>query len=351
MAGGSGSRFWPLSRRRNPKQVLAINGPNSLLQETVIRLNGLVPLERIFIVTNKQQMKVITPQLPELNESNYIVEPVARNTAPCIGLAAVHIRKIDPDGIMLVMPADHLINDTKRFQEVVHSGMELVEKHDPLVTIGIPPTRPEIGYGYIQFDPPEKDNPENVHRVKAFAEKPNQETAKLFVKSGDFYWNSGIFMWRAQRILEEMAENLPDQYKQLKLIEDALDSKDQQQVTDSRYKTIRSISIDYGIMEVTSSPTYMLTGDFGWSDVGSWDELYRIFSDGKNKNVSTGEVVLLDSNSNFIYSPTKLTAIIGLNNVLVVNTPSATLICPLDRAQEVKDVVEKLKQDKKLKYL
>ncbi len=351
MAGGAGTRFWPLSRRRRPKQVLAINSPNSMLQDTVNRLSGLIPREKTYVVSNPQQMKIIAPQLPDLDDSNFILEPTPRNTAPCIGLAAIHIQRKDPDGIIVVLPADHLIRDVKAFQNIVKTGIEVVDKHDALVTIGIPPTRPETAYGYIQFEETGDDMPKSVYRVKTFAEKPSAETAKLFLDSGDFYWNSGIFIWRAAKILAEMDEYIPERYVHLQKIEEALGSKDYPQVLSNYYKRIRPISIDYGIMEVTNSPIYMLTGDFGWSDVGSWDELFRISDKGQDDTVHIGETVTIDSRHNYIFSPGRLTAVIGLNKILVVNTPSATLICPLDRAQDVKEIVEKLKKNRKNRYL
>jgi len=351
MAGGMGTRFWPLSRRRRPKQVLAINGPNSMLQDTVSRLDGLIPLERTYVVSNAQQMRIIAPQLPEMDEANFILEPVPRNTAACIGLAAIHVRRIDPGGIMVVLPADHLIKNITTFQNIVRTGINVVEKHDALVTIGIPPTRPETAYGYIQFEEPGDDLPDGVYRVKTFAEKPTTETARLFLDSGDFFWNSGIFIWRASKILAELDDCLPELYAQLQKIEEALEKDEYPGVLSNYYKRIRPISIDYGVMEITNSPIYMLTGDFGWSDVGSWDELFRISVKGQDDSVHIGETVAIDAQHNYIYSPGKLTAVLGMDNILVVNTPSATLICPLDRAQDVKEIVEKLQKEKRTRYL
>ena len=351
MAGGSGTRFWPLSRQRTPKQVLTILGPNSLLQDTVERVYDLAPVKNIRVVTNRRQLKAIAPQLPELSDENFLLEPMPRNTAPCIGLAAVHIHRSDPDAIMLVLPSDHLIRDVPNFQDTIRRGIEVVERFDALVTIGIPPTRPETGYGYIQFMPRDPKLPEKAHRVKAFAEKPNLQTAQSFLASGDFYWNSGIFIWRVGKILEQMEEHLPDHYHQLVSIESAIGQPEYPAVLGNRYKRLRPISIDYGIMEVSTAPIFVLTGDFGWSDVGSWDELYRIFERGKDGNVAVGEVVTNDARNNFIYSPDRLTAVIGLHDVLIVNTPNATLICPRDRAQDVKAIVEKLNQERRTKYL
>ena len=351
MAGGSGSRFWPLSRERTPKQVLSITSSNSLLKDTVDRLDGLIPIEQTLIVTNKQQINVIKPLLPQLNAHNFIAEPSSRNTAPCIGLAAFHVRRIDPDGIMLVMPSDHLIKDTAAFKRIILKGIDVVRKNDVLVTIGIPPTRPETGYGYVQFDDSSNDLQEGVFQVKAFAEKPNLDTAKRFLRAGDFYWNSGIFIWTAKRILSEMEEYLPEQFHQLQQIDAAWEKNTYKRVLSNRYHRIRSISIDYGIMEVTSTPIFMLKGDFGWSDVGSWDELYRITRKGRDGNVNIGEIITIDSHNNYIYSPDKLVALIGLDKILVVDTPSATLICRIDRAQDVKNIVEKLRKEGRTKYL
>ncbi|MFH0765685.1 MAG: mannose-1-phosphate guanylyltransferase [Calditrichota bacterium] len=351
LAGGSGTRFWPLSRRKRPKQVLSITGNHSLVRETVERVEGLVPRERILIVTNRHQVKTIAEQLPELDESNYLLEPMPRNTAPCIGLAAMHIQRQDPDAVMLVLPSDHLIKDVPKFQKVIRQGVSIALERDALVTIGIPPTRPETGYGYIQFDGTENNLPEGVRLVKTFAEKPNLPTAERFVQSGDFYWNSGLFIWRADRILAEMEEHLTIVYHHLRLIDDAWGQKSYPRILSSRYSRIRPISIDYGVMEVTNAPIYMLDGAFGWSDVGSWDELYRISEKGREGNVSVGESALLEAHRNYIYSPGRLTAVIGIDDILVVNTPSATLICPLNRAQEVKTMVDKLYKEGREEYL
>lgn len=351
LAGGSGTRFWPLSRARVPKQVLSILGPNSLLQETVARLEGVVPPERTFIVTNRRQKKVIAHQLAGLGDDNFIIEPSARNTAPCIGLAAIHIRRLDPDGVMLVLPSDHIVRDVVEFQRAIRTAVEVVQKFDALVTFGIPPTRPETGYGYIQFARTNADLPKGVHRVKTFAEKPNKATAQRFLSAGDFYWNSGIFVWKASRILQEIEEYLPEQYHQLQLIDRAIGTPGYYKVLASRYGRVRPISIDYGVMEVAATPILMVEGRFGWSDVGSWDELYRQHTPGPGGNVVIGEAAAVDAEDCFIYSPGKMAAVIGLDKILVVNTPTALLICPLDRAQDVKLIVEKLRKEGKDHYL
>jgi mannose-1-phosphate guanylyltransferase len=322
-----------------------------MMQETFDRLECLIHSEKTYIVTNEEQVKYIAPQLPKFSKDNFILEPIGRNTAPCIGLAATHIHNIDPNAIMIVLPADHLIRNISAFQSIIKTAINFIEEHDALVTIGIKPTRPETGYGYIQFKASEKNMPDKVHEVIAFAEKPDKKTAELFLESGDFYWNSGMFIWRASRILSEMEEYLPEQYAQLQKIAGYLHKSNYKQKLKKHYQIIRPISIDYGIMEVTSSPIFMIEGNFDWSDVGSWDELYRISQKDRDGNVLIGETLTIESERNYIYSPGKLTAIIGLNDILVVNTPTATLICPFNRAQSVKEVVEKLEKDKRDEYL
>ncbi len=351
MAGGSGTRFWPLSRETYPKQVLPITGSKSLIRNTVDRINGLIDLKKQLIVTNQQQERIIKSQIPELPAENFIIEPKPRNTAACIGLAALHIKRLDPKGIMVVLPSDHLITSVNVFQRTIRTGVELAVKSNPLVTIGIPPTRAETGYGYIQFETSNDGLPDDVFKVKAFAEKPNKATAERFISVGDFYWNSGMFIWSVERILHEIEEYLPELFEQLGYIDKAFKKSDYNKLVSEYYNRIKSISIDYGIMEKTKTPVYMLKGNFTWSDVGSWDELYRLLSKGLGGNVSEGEVVTLSADNNLLFSPDKMTAVIGLDNILVVNTEDATLICPLDRAQDVKLIVEKLKKEGRKDYL
>ncbi len=352
MAGGSGTRFWPLSRERSPKQILAIVGDNSLLHDTIERLQELIPVERIVIVTSGNQVDLLRPHLPEgILESNILIEPIPKNTAPCIGLAAFHIKQLDPDAIMLVLPSDHRISDIAQFQAVIRIGVDVVKKKDPLVAIGIPPLRAETGYGYIQFETDSEDKNDQVHPIKTFAEKPNYETAVRFFEAGDFYWNSGIFIWSASRILAELEEHLSDQFLHLKKIDSAVGHADYGEVLRERYHRMRPISIDYGVMEVSQTDKYMVAANFGWSDVGSWDELYRVFPHDADGHVERGNAVQVDTKNNLIFSPDKLTAVIGLSDILVVNTPDATLICPLNKAQEVKEIVEKLRKEGRKDYL
>lgn len=352
MAGGAGTRFWPLSRRRKPKQVLKLFDNHSLIQDTVSRLETVLPAERIIIVTNRQQVRHIAPQLPELSLDNYLLEPQPLNTAPCIGLAAIHIRHRNPEGIMVILPSDHLIRPIEKFVAKLLQATDVVRETGSLVTIGIPPTRPETGYGYIQFDADDTIANQEVFDVRAFAEKPNRPTAERFLQTGDFYWNSGIFIWKAKSILAEMEEHLPETYEELRIISEVIDTPEYPQVLVDHYSRIRPKSIDYGIMEVTRSPVKMLMANFSWSDVGSWDELYRISEKNhETRCVTVGDVVSLDSSGNYIYSPDRLTAVIGMKDLLVINTPTATLICPRERAQDVKELVEKMQKEGRTRQL
>lgn len=346
MAGGSGTRFWPLSRQRTPKHLLNVIGGNSLLQETYARVARFIPPQRILVITNRQQRRLITRHLSNLDPACLILEPSPRNTAPCIGLAAFHIYHRDPDAILITLPSDHLIEDHDKFKEAIERAVETVKRTDGLVTFGITPSRPETGYGYIQIERQgEPDLPQGVFRVRTFAEKPNLETARRFLESGDFFWNSGMFVWRAERILKELEEHQPEIYHLLTTAFQHWGTNRFNRILLSGWSSLRPISIDYGVMEVTRSPIYMVKGEFNWSDVGSWDAIYRLKAQRDGENVAIGEAIFQDCRSSLIYSPDHLIALIGMEETLVVHTPDATLICPLTRAQEVKQVVERLQRE------
>ncbi|MCX6135976.1 MAG: mannose-1-phosphate guanylyltransferase, partial [Ignavibacteriales bacterium] len=275
MAGGVGSRFWPRSREKNPKQLLEIAGEGTMIQNTVRRISGLVDEKNVFVVTNKVQKSAVIRQLPRVPAENILVEPIGRNTAPCIGLAALFVHRLNPDGVMIVLPADHIIADEKEFVRVLESGVRVASASSSLVTIGIKPTRPETGYGYIQIHDDESSDAPAVYRVKTFAEKPNTQIAEQFVQSGDFLWNSGMFIWRADAIIDEMKRLLPEMHQQLETVEHSIGTPLYEHTLEQAYGIIRGVSIDYGVME-KARDVRVLKGDFGWNDVGSWDEVYRI---------------------------------------------------------------------------
>jgi len=351
MAGGIGTRFWPRSRTKKPKQFLKIFGNETMIQQTYQRLLPLFPSENIYFVINSNQKKEIQEQLPFVPEENIIIEPYGKNTAPCIGLAALHLKHRDADSIMVVLPADHLIQDETQFLKVLRTGAKLLERESCLITIGINPTYPSTGYGYIQYNG-SVCTEENVtaYRVKTFAEKPNLDTAKKFLMSGDFLWNSGMFLWKTQNILKEMEEYVPEIYDSLQKIESSIGTDAYSDALERAYQEIRGISIDYAVME-KSQQVCVIKGDFGWSDVGSWEEVYDILEKDKSKNAVIGKAVLRDSKGCLVYSPDQLVATIGLKDTIVIQSGNALLVCPRNRSQEVKELVDYLKRKKKSDYV
>ena len=354
MAGGVGTRFWPRSREKSPKQFLEIIGRGTLIQSTVARLQGLIDVRDTFVITNRLQKSLAARQLPQLPEENVIVEPVGRNTAPCIGLAALHIRAIDPAAVMVVLTSDHLVEDTVEFQRILALAIETARESGSLLTIGITPTHPETGYGYIQiFNEDGTHNPyfsKGVLKVKTFAEKPTLEAAERFLASGDFLWNSGMFVWRADVILERIRQCLPDLHAELLKIDRAIGTPQYQSVLDTVYGMIRGVSIDYGVME-KSDDVFVIPATFGWNDVGSWGEVYRISGKDDSGNSITGKVIPKDTSNSYIYSPNKLVATIGIHDLIIINTDDALLICRGDRSQDVKEVCDHLKRKQMNEYL
>jgi mannose-1-phosphate guanylyltransferase len=352
MAGGVGTRFWPRSRARYPKQVLDIIDHETMIQSTFRRTQNLVKASNIFIVTNPDQREIIKDQLPKISDNNFIIEPFGRNTAPCIGLAALSVQQIDNEGIMVVLPADHLITNVKEFKSVTTQAAKFAFETNNLVTLGVAPTNPATGYGYIQRGNfIRKFNGHKIYQVKTFAEKPNLDTAERFLESGDFYWNSGIFVWKASKILKEIEEKLPELHEGLMEIKFAMGKKNQASVLENVYRRLRGISIDYGVMQ-TSQDVYVIPTRMGWNDVGSWEVVFDIAEKDKNKNAGEyKEVVQVDSGENYIYAPDKLVAMVGVKNLIVVDTGDAILICRKNKSQDVKEIVEHLKKSGMDEYL
>lgn len=340
MAGGVGSRFWPRSRGKTPKQLLKIFGDNTMIQETVNRLEGVLDKKNIFIITNKIQKPEIINQLSDIPEENIIEEPFGRNTAACIGLASVLVESKQKDAVTFVLPADHIIKDINEFHKTLKEAADFAYNSKGLVTIGITPTRPETGYGYIQID--EQNIADNIYKVYTFAEKPNYATAVRFLESGDFLWNSGMFIWRVDSILDEIKTYMPDLSEGLDNIRKNICSENFEKTLNHVYGQLRNISIDYGIME-KSQKVFLTKGNFSWSDVGSWEEVYQLSEKDSDGNVKIGKIfseMVVDS---YIYSPDKFSAVIGVDNLIVINTDDALLICRRDQTQEVKKIVDHLK--------
>lgn len=348
MAGGVGSRFWPRSKKKMPKQLLNIFGDDTMIQATVKRLTGMVENEKIYVITNELQSSEIKKQLPDLPVENIIEEPFGRNTAACIGLASVIIKAKDPDAITVVLPADHIIKDVDEFKNIIENAARFADESKGLVTIGMKPTRPETGYGYIQID--DKPVADNIYKVFTFAEKPNYATAVRFVESGDFLWNSGMFIWRVDVILDEIKNLMIDLHEGLVDIEKNLFANNFKGELKNIYAQLKKISIDYGIME-RSSKVYLTKGSFSWSDVGSWEEVYQLSPKNENGVASIGKVYTNMVNDSYIYSPDKMTAVIGLDNVIVINQGDTLLVCRRDKAQDVKEIVDYLKINKMDEHL
>ena len=352
MAGGRGERFWPKSRKNLPKQFLSLTSDGkTMIQLTVERISPVVSLENIYISTNTSYKNLVMEQLPGIPEENILCEPVGRNTAPCIGLAAVHIRKKLGDAIMMVLPSDHLIKNNVMFLDVLRDAATAAEENTNLVTIGITPSYPETGYGYIQFDSQNlKECTSRAYKVVNFKEKPDLSTAKEYVASGDYLWNSGMFIWKVSSILSNMENLMPAMYDGLKKIENSIGTIDQEQVLESEFINFKSESIDYGIME-HAKDIYIIPGAFGWDDVGSWLALERINSTNEFGNVVNGNVISIDTKNSIIHGNEKLIATVGLKDIIIIDTEDAFLICDKDSTQDIKKVIENLKICNRNEYI
>ncbi len=352
MAGGKGERFWPRSRVNLPKQFLSLTDDGkSMIQHTVERLEGMVEKENIYVVTNELYENLVKEHIPYIPERNIIIEPMSKNTAPCIGLAAVHISRKNPESKMIVLPADHLIKFNEIFLDTLKTAIEVTGEGDNLATIGITPNYPETGYGYINFKKGNTlKNIKNVYEVLKFEEKPDLEKAKEYLASGKYLWNSGMFVWKVSTILKNFEKYLPEVYKGLKKIEDSIGSDEYKEVLEKEFAIFPSESIDYGIMEKAEN-IYVIPGNFGWDDVGSWLSLERIKRSNQDGNVIDGNVISIRTRNSIIQGTDKLIAAIGLKDIIVVDTEDAILICNKDNTQEVKEVINNLKICNRVEYL
>ena len=346
MAGGAGSRFWPKSRIKKPKHLLSIVNEKTMLENTISRLENIIEPDNCYIVTNKEQKDNILRNIRDVKSENILEEPFARNTAAAIGYGALKLLTIDKEAVMIVLPADHYIKNVQKFARVINRAVEYCKK-DPLslVTIGIEPTHPETGYGYIQTG---REISKGVREVRSFAEKPNFDTAVRFVNSGEFLWNSGIFIWRADTILKNIELHVPDLYDSLMEIRKMIGSSYSEKTFENIYSEMHSISIDYGVME-NADNVKVLSGDFGWSDVGSWLEIYNLKEKDDKRNVVECErFISIDTEGCLISSDSKdkLIACIGLKDLSVIDTKDSLLITPLSRSQDVKEIVEMIKSVK-----
>lgn len=348
MAGGGGTRFWPLSRKDLPKQFLNLTGTDILVNETIDRLAESVAKENIFVVTNATQAELMYQSTQGRLQKNHILaEPAARNTSACIGYAAMEIVKKYGDGIMCIFPSDHYISESENFGIVIENAIKTAENTDQLVTIGIKPTYASTGYGYIRLC---KQTDKMYSKVEEFVEKPDVKTAKSYLKTGNYLWNSGMFLWKASTILRHFQELLPDVYACLIEIGDAMNTMNEEETIKRVYPTIPKISIDYGIME-RSKDVLVVEGNFGWNDVGSWDALRALYDADENGNIIYGEQIHIDTKNCISYAKNKLIAALGVEDLIIVETDDAVLVCHKDKAQDVKKIVEGLNEQGKTEYL
>ena len=351
MAGGSGTRFWPQSRQQMPKQLLKLAGDRTMIQQTIDRCNGLIAPEHSWVVTNAVQVEKTRLQLPELPAENVLVEPQARNTAPCVGLAAVHALHRDPDAIMFVMPADHVISPSEVFQEAARQAVAVVEQDpDRLVLFGITPTFPSTGYGYIECGNAisKKDG---VFDVKAFREKPQLELAEQYVAAGNFYWNCGIFCWRADTILRQLERYEPEMYLRLLTIQAVIGTNAYDDVLAEEFPRMNSTSIDYAVLERASGVS-VIEAPFLWDDVGSWLAVPRLAGEDSNGNTTDGNFVGIDTKNCIVRSQgDHLIATLGVDDLIIVHTEDATLIARKQDSERLKEVLAELKQQGQDTYL
>ncbi len=351
MAGGSGTRFWPGSRNAKPKQYLQIFGEESLIQSTISRFSSFTSTENIYVVSNRDQAEVLEKQANVLPRKNLIYEPVGKNTLPCIGLAAMFADKIDPNGVMVVSPADHLIKNTGLFRKTIEAAIDTAINNNGIVTIGITPTYPATGYGYIQVESEiQAYNDIKRFKVQRFVEKPCQKIADEYINQGGFYWNSGLFIFKINVFLDAVKQYAPALYNNLRKIQEDIGNLTFEHTLESVYNTVQNISIDYGIMEYADN-IYLTQGNFDWNDLGSWESVYLASEHDEEGNVSKGESILVDTKNSYISTDSGVVALIGVEDLIVVRDGNATLVCKRENAEEIKKVVDKLKAEGKISYL
>lgn len=351
MAGGIGSRFWPISRTNYPKQFLDILGSgNTLIQQTYHRFSGIVPAQNIYVVTSNEYIGLVKEQLPELPEENIIGEPFRKNTAPCIALISFKLLQKDPEASLIVAPSDHLILNEDEFLQVCENALSFVNRSNALITLGIKPTYPNTGYGYIQHD--SEEVAPLVYKVKTFTEKPNRELAQTFIASGDFLWNAGIFVWQVKRIAEAFQKYLPEMYELFAAEEDNFNTAREKEVIDAIYPLCTNISIDFGILEKADN-VFVIPSSFGWSDLGTWNSAWENMEKDYLENAVAGSnVIIIDATKCVVRAPDgKLVILQGLDDFIIVDTKDVLLICHKEKEQEIKDYVAEVKRNMGEVYL
>jgi mannose-1-phosphate guanylyltransferase len=358
LAGGRGTRFWPRSRTRTPKQLLNIVGEGSMVQQTVARLAPLVLAQRIWTVTNAEQASALAKQLPAVARKHVLTEPIGRNTAAAIALAAIHVRHVaDGDALLAVLPADHYIAKPARYREIMRAALDEARKPGRMVVLGIPPTRPETGYGYIERQGESiTSHGAPIFAVRCFKEKPELAVAKEYVASGNFHWNAGMFFWRVSTFMDALKEFLPKTHALIEELARHIGKRSYTAKLKRIYPQLENISVDYAILERTTQHTgaprvFVIPAEMGWSDIGSWAAVHELLAKHPAENIFAGPGHTLDAEGNFLWSPGKYIAAIGVNGLVVVETPDALLICPRDRAQDVGKIVKALEDRNQKKLL
>jgi mannose-1-phosphate guanylyltransferase len=352
LAGGRGTRFWPRSRTRNPKQLISIVGKSTMLQQTVERLGPLIPPKNLWSVTNAEQSLALRKQLPA--RGKVLTEPFGRNTAAAIALAAIHIRHAAKgDALMAVLPADHCVANAKKYRRIVRAALGVARTAGRMVVLGIPPTRPDTGFGYIERrEPPLTEGAFHVFPVRRFTEKPELSVAKEYVASGMYQWNAGMFFWRVSTFLHALRRFLPKTHEAMELLSKHIGKRSYESQLKKTYSGLQSISVDYAILEKAASTSeeaeavWVIPAEVGWSDIGSWAAVYELLAKRPGENILAGEGQTLDAEGNFLWSPDKFIAAVGVRDLVVVETSDALLICPRDRAQDVAKIVKLLEQRK-----
>jgi mannose-1-phosphate guanylyltransferase len=354
LAGGRGTRFWPRSRTRTPKQLLNIVGADTMLQQTVARLKPLISAERIWTVTNAEQAAAVRKQLPAAARKRVLIEPMGLNTAVAIGLAAIHVRHAARgDALMAVLPADHYIEEPQEFREIVGAALDVAREPGRMVVLGIPPTRPETGFGYIERSGEPIDSKGfPVFAVRRFTEKPELKLAQEYVASGNYHWNAGMFFWRVSAFLDNLKNFLPKTHAALEKLAGFIGTRGYERQLRAIYHKLENISVDYAVLEPatrTEGPprVFVIPAGVGWSDIGSWAAVYQLLAKTHGENVLAGQGHTLDAEGNFLWSPSKFVAAIGVRDLVVVEAPDALLICPRDRAQDVGKIVKWLEEQRR----
>ena len=346
MAGGGGTRFWPVSRMSTPTHLFKLTGSDVMINETIKHYEKSIGRENTFIVTNEKQAELMDKVLfPEVDRSHILIEPVQRTTAPCIIYAAMTLKKLYGDALMAVLPADHHIADIKEYERVLDLAFDTAEKTDRIVTIGIWPTFPSTGYGYIRFSTNPVEPGSEVYHLRRFVEKPRESVAKEYISSGKYLWNSGMFIWKASVILDAFKTYLPDTYEKMEAIFDTLRTPAEKEAIERVYPELEKISIDYGIME-KASEVFCIPAEFGWNDVGAWDTLDAVLPKDDNENVVVGSFEGIDTENSVIFNKSndKIITTIGVKDLVIVQTEDSILVCSKEQAQDVKLMVDRLKE-------